>query len=244
MAAFGLQACSSSGAFMFYTVPHRGIVAKPRPRRGSPLAWMWVLNARISALSLSGPSALCVIARGKRMLIGVKGKKSPSPRGIADLLLECHDRIRSFVGMARRLAEAKDAPGEQVQDAAGQVRRYFEEALPLHVQDEEESLLPRLRGQDPVVDAALDKMHAEHGAHERPLAELVRLCRKLADSPEQHADMAQDLSRVVAELDRAFSVHLRNEEETIIPAIGRRLSPAEQEAMVAELRQRRAPPAE
>jgi iron-sulfur cluster repair protein YtfE (RIC family) len=174
------------------------------------------------------------------MLIGVKGRTSPE--SISDLLLECHGRIRSFVDIARRLAEATDAPVDQIGDAARQVQRYFEEALPLHVEDEEESVLPRLRGQDPQVDSALEKMHQEHSAHEPLLERLIRVCQRLASDPHRHADVAGELAEVVTELDREFGVHLRNEEETIIPAIGRFISAAEQEAMILELRRRRAPP--
>ncbi len=69
------------------------------------------------------------------------------------LLLECHERIRSFLALARRIAEVGPSAPGTVPEAAARVRRYFTEALPLHARDEEESILPRLRGLDPTVDA-------------------------------------------------------------------------------------------
>ena len=174
------------------------------------------------------------------MQIGTKGKKTPE--GIAELLLECHQRIRSFVDLAVRLAEVKDAPDAQIRDAARQVLRYFEEALPLHVQDEEQSVLPRLRGRDERVDAALEKMREEHASHQAHLEDLKRICRALAETPESHSELSAPLAQVAAALSRDFEVHLRGEEETVIPAIGRLISAKEQANMILELRERRAPP--
>ena len=75
--------------------------------------------------------------------------------GAADavgLLLDCHERIRAFTAMASRLAAPGDPGPDAIRDAAARVHRYFAEALPLHAQDEEESLAPRLRGRDPDLD--------------------------------------------------------------------------------------------
>ena len=174
------------------------------------------------------------------MDIGIRRKQTPE--GIAELLLECHQRIRSFVERAARLAAASNAPETQISDAAGRVLRYFEEALPLHVQDEEQSLLPRLRGHDERVDAALDQMSEEHASHQSGLEKLTGLCRTLAGAPERHSELSSELARVAAELDVEFGTHLRSEEETIIPAIARFLSANEQSEMILELRERRAPP--
>ncbi len=169
-------------------------------------------------------------------------KRKDTPEGIVELLLECHQRIRSFIQLAARLAAASDAPEEQISDAAGKVLRYFEEALPLHVQDEEQSLLPRLRGHDERVDAALDQMCEEHASHQSGLEKLTGLCRTLRGAPERHSELSSELARVAAELDVEFGAHLHSEEETVIPAIARFLSAKEQADMILELRERRAPP--
>jgi iron-sulfur cluster repair protein YtfE (RIC family) len=159
-----------------------------------------------------------------------------------DLLLDCHERIRSFLALARRVAEAPPSdPG--VGEAALRVRRYFVEALPLHARDEDESLLPRLRGRDAAVDAELDAMSREHREHEAPLAALVAACERIGAAPERLADVAPQLSSAVAELERHFVPHLRREEAVIFPAMRRLLDREEDAAIVRELRARRSPAA-
>lgn len=171
------------------------------------------------------------------MLIDSKRKREPS--GIVELLLECHERIRSFVALAKRLGEVEKPTDDEIRDAARSVRRYFAEALPLHVQDEEHSVLPRLRGRDALVDGALDKMQTEHLAHRQLLESIVSTCRALEASPDRHAMLRQALADTASDMEREFGVHLQQEEETILPAIDRWISAEEQENMVVELRQRR-----
>jgi hypothetical protein len=54
---------------------------------------------------------------------------------VVDMLAACHERIRTFSTMACAIASGGD-----VREAAAAVRRYFAEAYPLHVADEEELL--------------------------------------------------------------------------------------------------------
>ena len=156
-----------------------------------------------------------------------------------DLLLECHERIRSFLALARWLARARPADRDAISEAAMRVRRYFGEALPLHAKDEEQSLLPRLRGKDPKIDAALDAMVREHLEHERPLAVLVRACESLARDPDRYAEFAPALARATEELERHFDFHLRREEEIVFPAVRWLLNRSSDLEVVKEIRARR-----
>jgi iron-sulfur cluster repair protein YtfE (RIC family) len=165
----------------------------------------------------------------------------PAAAGDAvDLLLECHQRIRSFLALARRIAEVGPSSPEEVAEAAARVRRYFTEALPLHAQDEEASILPRLRGRDPRVDAELDAMAREHREHERPMGELVAACERLARAPEEISDLASVVGRAAGELERHFVEHLGREETVIFPAMRRLLDRSADAAVMRELRERRA----
>ena len=170
--------------------------------------------------------------------------KPAAPGDAVDLLLECHERIRSFLGLARRIAEAGPSDRSEVPDAAARVHRYFTEALPLHAKDEEESVLPRLHGQDPRVDAELVAMMHEHAEHEQPLGALVRACQLLVREPARYAEVARAIAVATDELDRHFSVHLRREEEVIFPAMRRLLDRAADEEIVKEIRARRMVPKE
>src|SRR5262245_23535436 len=99
------------------------------------------------------------------MLVRI-GPRASSPEDLVDLLLACHERIRNFTAMARAAAEREEAVAADVVDACARVQRYFTEALPLHVRDEEESLLPRLQGRSAEVDRALGVMKEQHERHE------------------------------------------------------------------------------
>ena len=162
-----------------------------------------------------------------------------TPEDAVGLLLECHDRIRTFLAIARRIGAAP--PDEQgLADAAARVARYFAEALPLHARDEEESILPRLRGRDARVDEALAAMEDEHRAHGPPLAALVAACRTVAEAPARLDEVRAALAAATEALEREFAEHLRREEGVVFPAMRRLLSPADDAAIVRELRARRA----
>ncbi len=165
--------------------------------------------------------------------------KPATPGDAVDLLLECHDRIRSFLAMARRIAEARGAEVEGVAEAAARVHRYFTQALPLHAEDEEASILPRLRGRAAEVDGELDTMAREHGEHARPLRALTDACAALSGDAGRHAELAPAIGAAAAELERHFAAHLAREERVIFPAVRRLLDPAADAAIVQEIRRRR-----
>ena len=171
------------------------------------------------------------------MLIQIGSPTGPSD--IVDLLLECHERIRSFTGLACTLASAHGVSESEVRDVAARVTRYFSEALPLHTADEEQSILPRLAGRDPELDAALKRMQSEHHEHEPQLQRLLEICRALQASPERIDQLRASLLSTASALDKAFSSHLEQEEQVVLPAIRALLMPEERDAILSELRARR-----
>jgi iron-sulfur cluster repair protein YtfE (RIC family) len=168
------------------------------------------------------------------------GKKQQSEE-LVDLLLGCHGRIRTFLALAIAIGERADAPDGDVADAATRVRRYFSEALPLHVEDEEQGVLPRLHGRSVELDAALDRMCEEHDLHGEPLRRLLGLCSALAASPGDASARAA-VAATAQELVALLEPHLAAEESVLFPAIRTLLDAEEQRAVVGELRARRQPP--
>jgi len=171
------------------------------------------------------------------MLIKIGPLKEPE--GIVDMMLECHDRIRSFAALATRLANASEPSQDEIRDAAARVSRYFTEALPLHVADEEQSIVPRLTGKNPEVDSVLQKMHGEHLDHEAKLAALVETCNRLKASPEMLDDVRPTLQETATMLQAEFEAHLKQEEDVVFPAIRSLLTPEQRTTMLSELRSRR-----
>jgi iron-sulfur cluster repair protein YtfE (RIC family) len=164
--------------------------------------------------------------------------RRPRPEGLVGLLLECHERIRSFGALAQAIGRQGGAPDE-LREACARCRRYFAEALPLHVADEEESILPLLRGKDPTLDAALGTMHVQHEEHAPVLAQLLEELDRVHGNPGDDAARAR-LAELAAHLMDAFEAHLANEETVIFPKLATLLSPDEQNTIIVELRERRA----
>ncbi len=149
---------------------------------------------------------------------------------VVDSLLDCHRRIRAFLAMAARVGQGGD-PADQVAEACAQIGRYFREAMPRHVADEEESILPRLRGRAADIDAALAGMHEQHAAHEEHVAELAAAVA----APEARPRIAT----AAAALEEALAPHLDLEEAIVFPAIRRLLTAQDLADIAAEMRARR-----
>ena len=157
---------------------------------------------------------------------------------IVDILLACHDRIRRFCDSAVRLADPGPEAAE-LGEAAARIRYYFRASFPSHVEDEDDTVFPRLHGLDAEVDDALATMERDHEDHAPALARLLALCDALVEDPRQHAAIAAELNSVAATLRDGFARHLAMEEATIFPAIRERLARAVQDEMLYEARARR-----
>lgn len=164
-----------------------------------------------------------------------------------DLLVACHARIRRFKALALRLGspEGRAAPAAEVTEAARTLIAYFSRALPLHAQDEDESLAPRLRAAATVargseVSESLARMTAEHGPLEAAIAALVPLWSRLVTGPGEIAAMLPELGAAAATMDGLWTPHLAAEEAVIFPAARALLSGDELEGVSREVRARRA----
>jgi hemerythrin-like domain-containing protein len=164
----------------------------------------------------------------------------PAADDLLGLLLDCHTRIRTFSALAVDLGRREGLPAHQVEQACDRCARYFSEALPLHVADEEVSLLPRLSAGRAEVQAALASMHGQHQEHEAPLRALLAALSALRASPGDAALRAR-LLEVATPLAAAFEEHLQLEEKHLFPALDALLSPQVQAEVVAEVRARRSP---
>jgi iron-sulfur cluster repair protein YtfE (RIC family) len=162
------------------------------------------------------------------------------PEGLVDLLLECHGRIRMFSALARTVGERVDASAEETVEACARCERYFREALPLHVADEEESLVPRLHGRATELDTALVAMAAQHAEHEAMVCALVEALARVRAAPGDVGARAL-LRECAGRACRDFEAHLALEEEVVFPAVRALLGAMEQAEVVAALRARRAP---
>jgi iron-sulfur cluster repair protein YtfE (RIC family) len=172
------------------------------------------------------------------MLISIGAGPRKDNLELVDLLLACHARIRRFSKAAVELGRRADLAGEEVVEECRRCERYFGEALPLHVEDEESRLLPRLLGRRLEVDQALSVMERQHKEHQELLSELLSALRSLRAFPTGANERAT-LYRVAKPLAEHFEEHLRGEETIVFSAV-RDLIPRDvQGIVIEELRARR-----
>lgn len=154
-----------------------------------------------------------------------------------DAMMECHERIRRFTRGVGLVAATTDWSDERVAVTAARCARYFRHGLPLHGQDEDLSLAPRLRaaGVDERVHEALDAIAAEHVELHAGLAEILDILDAIAEGRQAAFDALVDGHRW---LDELLERHLRREEAVIFPA-ARDLPSRVREAIHAEMRARR-----
>lgn len=173
--------------------------------------------------------------------IGAAPAVGAPTRDPVELLLACHVRIRDHAALARELATARGVDASLIQDAARDLERYHAIALPLHQEDEDASIRPRLEAAatSTAVREALARMGEEHAALERVVADLLPLWSALAVEPGRHAELAPRLLEPTHRLGELWEQHLAPEETIIFPAIRASLSWAEAAAIRGEIEARR-----
>lgn len=151
-----------------------------------------------------------------------------------EMLLACHERVQRSLDLLQRLQAHVSTHGAdaQAREAATDVLRYFDIAGPLHHQDEERHVLPRLRaaGQGELAQR-LASDHAEMtrqwAALRLPLADLAA-GRTAALSAQACAAYAQ-----------LYAAHMAAEEAEAFPCAAEGLSEGERAGMGAEMAARR-----
>jgi len=161
-----------------------------------------------------------------------------------EMLLDCHARTRHFMQLSRTLADAKNAPHQEIAEAATSILRHFGNALPLHEADENESLFLRLQAALPpggLVREAADTMVEQHNAINELVNELLPLCASLGPQPGHLSSISHHLDHVAQALNQIFVAHLCLEETVVFPAISEWLAPAQIKEMFHEMHERRRP---
>ncbi len=141
--------------------------------------------------------------------------------------------------MAKKIAEAEDVPADQICDAAADVHRYFTVAFPLHEADETLSVEPRLN-YEPGTELAYasQEMLRQHREINTLLRQLIPLWDALCREPEELPEFSATLRALSVRFEALWFSHLKLEEETVIPAVGR-LHAEKRAEILKEMRERR-----
>jgi iron-sulfur cluster repair protein YtfE (RIC family) len=164
--------------------------------------------------------------------------------GPVALLLDCHQHIRHFAGMAVRLAENPTAAATEICGAAEAIVCFFTVAFPLHEADENESISPRLRHAAPagdIVVKSVETMVSQHGAIDELLQSILPLWQAVQSQPVELIELAPELKKLTNRLRLHLSAHLAMEEDVIFPALEKLLPATERQALEREMRARQSP---
>lgn len=148
------------------------------------------------------------------------------------MLAGCHERVGRMLALLERLAGHLTAHGADgpAADAARDVTRYFDLAAPLHHEDEERHVLPRLR--EAGLAALADRLQADHAEMAVAWAGLrADLARVQAG---EHCDTAAWPAFVAR-----YRSHLAAEDASAFPAAAQAADAAARAAMGAEMARRR-----
>jgi hemerythrin-like domain-containing protein len=161
-----------------------------------------------------------------------------------ELMVDCHRRIEHFLGVLERVLE--QCPGgldDTARRALDASLRYFREAAPRHSEDEEESLLPRLRGLGRAelreVLASAERVEREHRRAER-LHERVEACGRVWLEGGELDKARRDAMRAdLGALRELYVGHIEFEEERLFPAAAGALDEGALASMGREMAARR-----
>ncbi|MCA9640399.1 MAG: hemerythrin domain-containing protein [Myxococcales bacterium] len=158
-----------------------------------------------------------------------------------DMLQHCHRNIRRFSSGLVRLAEVEHLDDPAVIDGVRACARYFREGLPLHAQDEDLSLTPRLEQLSlrPQEISALWQMFTQHQQIDTLTAEVLAMLDAVVT--QEPVDRMGFLG-LARELRTLLMAHIELEEAVLFPRI-LELPPRSLTSMVREMRTRRGLPA-
>ena len=156
------------------------------------------------------------------------------------MLEACHERVHRMLALLQRLREHLRTHGAdtQAQQAARDVMRYFDQAAPLHHQDEELHVFPPLLALGDASTCAvverLQRDHLEMESRWRAAREVLVLVAEgridaLADEDDATLDAFSGL----------YDDHIRAEEQIAYPAARKVLDDAGVQAMSEDMMRRR-----
>lgn len=145
-----------------------------------------------------------------------------------ELLRACHMKMLLNCSTLERLAVHIKASGvdEQAIDTAAAIRRYFNEAAPLHHQDEERDLFPLLLTLSSEFKSTICELNNEHQDLEDSWTVLDEMLADLnaIEDIEAFAELAQAFGQ-------AYRDHITEEETEILIPIDGKLTPQQLEQL-------------
>ena len=157
-----------------------------------------------------------------------------------EMLHACHDRVQRMLGLLQRLrAYLQERPCDDVaRQAARDVMRYFDQAAPLHHEDEELHVFPPLLAQgSPELVALVRQLQRDHVCMAADWAAARVPLQALAAGGIQ--GFTAEHGALFDRFAGRYDDHLRHEECRAYPAVQRLLEPGALGPMGQEMARRR-----
>lgn len=159
-----------------------------------------------------------------------------------EMLVSCHERVQRSLRLLLRLGEHLQAHAcdEPARQAARDVLRYFDRAAPLHHQDEEQHVFPRvLTAGDVALVATITRLQADHATMEAQWQAVRGDLERIADDRDGSTRLADGSLTVWQGFAALYSEHIALEEAQVYPAAQALTPPETLRTMGAEMAARR-----
>ncbi len=185
-------------------------------------------------------------ATARPMPISLPGHRAPGAgfEEPFELLTACHERVHRMLDLLQRLQDhlANKGHDDSAAQAAADVMRYFNQAAPLHHQDEELHVFPPLLAAPDAhgLHAVVRRLQHDHiGMEARwPLARAVlQRIHQPGDGPWQSLSTSD--TAALAAFAQPYRAHIEAEEQLVYPAAQAQLSPEHHHTMGTEMMARR-----
>ena len=159
-----------------------------------------------------------------------------------DMLAACHERVERMLGLLQRLREHLHTHGRDADAsaAARDVMRYFDQAAPLHHQDEELHVFPlTLASGDARVKETTEKLMRDHRQMETLWPKVRTLLQNVADYAAPWQPWGHEADALLDAFARLYEQHLRDEDSIVYPDASSRMAANALQAMSQDMMERR-----
>ena len=160
-----------------------------------------------------------------------------------EMLGACHERVERMLGLLAKLQQHVRVRGwdDSVASAARDVMRYFDQAAPLHHEDEERHVFPPLlAGEDAALRQVVLRLQQDHRDMATAWAAARGVLASVAQAPPAGwAHFSPQEEATLTGFARLYDRHLREEDGLVYPAAQAGLSPQALQAMSADMMRRR-----
>lgn len=163
-------------------------------------------------------------------MLNLNAEPAPTWDEPIDMLYACHGKVKRFCSQLQMLPDylAEHGCNQAAQDAANRILIYFNQAAPLHHEDEEADFFPALLHYAPQAQADVDELQRQHHVlHDNWAAMRAELEALLAGSQSSLN------AETVARFTQAYAEHIGIEEPLF--DLGRQVIPQTQRQAIGKM---------